>query len=493
MFFSLILALMTGDAVSEAGTAYRQALEAVESENYEGAIQLLSGALQRVGEESDQLKYRDSTARRLHSYYPYYEWACARQLQAQREQSIFTRRDLLKDAAGRLAQTRHPGGPQKLELVKSQLGEVEKAIALDGEFASTKTRIEVLGTGERFEEALKDIEDAARTFLGRQKEIGDLRISLKDRQRVVEQKYETTLNTRLSDVLLADPIVAGESITGILASAQIPKAAVADPGPPFKWLTRFQALWANSVESVQKSADLSASEINALAESFEIIALDALTSKVSPGFRTARYIAHSVRMARLNRIGTGAEDVIDTQTVDAIALAAAKTAERAAAAVAQLPKADTMAKTLQADVPSRQEKVNDLSNEIGKGAKERARLTEPIVTAETSLSNGELLGDVTALKKVISDVATLESEANFGTLTNRLRARALMSHGLAQAMLSYLQGEPREKVITDCRLFAWRAYGFDPNVEARWAGKLSPKMLKLLGEIKPQSDKPEKK
>ncbi len=97
MFLSLILALMTGDPVTEAGTAYRQALEAVESENYEGAIQLLSGALQRVGEESDQLKYRDSTARRLHSYYPYYEWACARQLQAQREQSIFTRPDRNRD------------------------------------------------------------------------------------------------------------------------------------------------------------------------------------------------------------------------------------------------------------------------------------------------------------------------------------------------------------------------------------------------------------
>ena len=67
MSLALILALLTGDPVTEAGTAYRQALEAVESENYEGAIQLLSGALQRVGEESDQLKYRDNVATRTTS------------------------------------------------------------------------------------------------------------------------------------------------------------------------------------------------------------------------------------------------------------------------------------------------------------------------------------------------------------------------------------------------------------------------------------------
>jgi len=489
MSLVLILALLTGDPVTEAGTAYRQALEAVESENYEGAIQLLSGALQRVGEESDQLKYRDNVARRRHSYYPYYEWACARELQAQREASIFTRRDLLKDAVGRLAQTKHPDAPQKLESVKKKLEEVEKAIALDGSFSSTKTRIEVLGTGERFEEALQQIEEASKAYLTRDKEIRDLRISLKERQRVVERRYEQTLIQRLSDVLLTDPIVAGESISGILKSAQIPAEAVAKPGPAFVWLARFLDLWESSRESASKSAELSAEKINALAESFELLALEALTSNVSPGFRSARYIAHSVRLSRLNRIGTGAEDVIDTQTVDAIALAAAKTAERAAAGVSKLPETDSMAKTLEADVPARQKAVDDLATQIRAGAKERARLTEPIVTAEASLSNGEMLGDVKALAKVVTDLATLESEGNFGTLTNRLRARALMTHGMAEAMLAFLEGDLREKVITRCRLFAWRAYGFDPNVEARWAGKLSPKMIDLLNSIKPEAEK----
>ena len=55
-----------------------------------------------VGEETDSLKYRDTQARHRHEYYPYFQWARARLLHSKREASIFTRRDLLQDAIGRL-------------------------------------------------------------------------------------------------------------------------------------------------------------------------------------------------------------------------------------------------------------------------------------------------------------------------------------------------------------------------------------------------------
>ena len=380
-----------------------------------------------------------------------------------------------------------------MESVKKKLEEVEKAIAMDGSFASTKTGIEFLGTGEQFEKALKQLDDASKVFLTREKEIAVLRSSLVERQRAVERRYEGSLVNRLSDVLLTNPIVAADSVSGILKSAEIPVETVAKPGPAFVWLARFIELWDKSMATVQKSEDLTGDEVNALAESFELLALDALKSNVSPGFRSARHVAHTVRLAKQNRIGTGAEDVIDTQTVDAIAAAAAKTAERASGGVSKLPETDSMVKTLENDVAARQKEIDELAKLIREGAKERAKLTEPIVTAEASLSNGETLGDVTALATVISDLATLESEGNFGTLTNRLRARALMSHGMSEAMLAFLEGDPRERVITRCRLFAWRAYGFDPNVEARWAGKLSPKMIEILNSIKPEAEKKDEK
>ena len=128
----LLLSLEAGDAVAEAGNNYRQAKVALDAEKYEEAVTLLRQALQQVGEENDQLKYRDDESRRRHAYYPYYEWGRARLLQSQQEASVFTQRDLLADAVSHLGQSRHPDASVKLEEAKGKLGVVQEAIALDG-------------------------------------------------------------------------------------------------------------------------------------------------------------------------------------------------------------------------------------------------------------------------------------------------------------------------------------------------------------------------
>lgn len=484
MWTALILALALNDPVTEAGTAYRQALEALGTNNYEGAITLLRAALQKVGDENDELRYRDSTARWRHSYYPHYEIARVRQIQSKQEPSIFTRRDLLKDAISRLSQTRHPDGNHRLEEVKADLAVVEKAIELDGVFASVKTRIEVLGTGEYFEEALQRLEEASASYPARQKEISDLRTSLKDRQAAVEKRFEQVLAQRLGDVALADPVSAGEAIVGILKPAQIPATTVAKPGAPFEWLRRFIELWEKHLETARRAGDLSAEEVNAIASSFEQVAQDALTSRVPPGFRAARHLAHGIRMAKLNRIATGAEDKLDTKTAAAVVQSAIETSGKAAEALAKLPEGDDIVKTLENDVPTRQKLIEELGRKIVDGAKERDRLTAPIVSAEAALSDPETLGNVAALTKLRDGLFELGSEANFGTLTNRLRARALMAHALAEATLGFLEGQEERRVIDRCRVPAWRAYVFDPKVDERWAGRLSPKLLRVLEEVK---------
>jgi hypothetical protein len=486
MWGVVILALAAGDAITEAGAAYRKALEELETERYEEAVQLLRDAVQRVGSESDELKYRDSTARRRHSYYPYYEWARARQLQSRREPSIFTRRDLLKDALSKLSQTKHPEAAQLTTEVKTDLDAVEKAIELDGSFASAKTRIEVLGTGERFEEALQQLDGAAKAFITRQKEIADLRNSLKERQIALERRYEQVLAQRLGDVALTDPVVAGESVAGILKPALPPADAIAKPGLPFQWLQKFIELWDKHLEIARKAGDLPAEEINAMSGAFEAIALEALQSRMPPGFRAARHIAHALRMAKLNRIATGSEDTIDTKTAAIVVEYALQTSARAADGLSKMPEGDAMVKSLENDVPSRQKAIEDLGKKITDGAKERARLTAPIVAAEASLSDGQFLGDADALAKLKNTLFELESEANFGTLTNRLRARALLAHAVAEAMLAFLEGLPVNRVLDRCRTPAWRAFGFDPKVDDRWTGKLSPKLLKVLEESRPK-------
>lgn len=484
--FALFFLCAAADPVTEAGTAYRLALEALNGKNYEEAVQLLRGALQKLGEESDSLKYRDGVARQRHAYYPYYEWARARLLQAKQETSIFTRRDLLKEALSRLSQTRHPDAALKVEEAKEQLAVVEKAIELDGSFASAKTRIEVLGTGERFEEALSQLDAMLAAYVTRDKELGDLRTSLKERQAALEKRYEGVLAQRLGDVTLADPVAAGESIAEILKPAKIPGVAVATPGAPFVWLAKFMVLWEKSLETIRRAPDLTADEVNVLAGSFETAALDAIDSGVPAGFRASRHVAHAVRLARLNRIATGAEDVIDTTTAATISKASQATSARAGQSVARLPAALPDTKSLENDVPTRQKQLDDLSKKIVDFAKERARLTAPILTAETALGDGDTLGDTGALTKLKNDLFELESEANFGTLTPRLRARALMAHALAEATLGFMEGNPPDRVFDRCRLPAWRAFGFDPKVDERWKARLSPKMVKILEQIKLQ-------
>jgi len=479
-----LFVLCATDPVTEAGTAYRHALEALNGKNYEEAVTLLRGALQKLGEESDSLKYRDGIARQRHSYYPYYEWARARILQAKTEASIFTRRDLLKEALSRLSQTRHPDAAVRLEEAKEQLAVVEKAIELDGNFSSAKTRIEVLGTSEQFEDALTRLDGMLASYLTRDKELGDLKNSLKERQTAYEKRYEGVLAQRLGDVALADPVGAADSIAEILKPARIPAAAVAKPGPPFIWLAKFIVLWDKSLETIRRAPDLSADEINSLAGAFEATALDALSSGVPAGFRAARHVAHAVRMARLNRIGTGAEDVIDTRTCQTIVQAAQGTSSRAAQDVSKLPSTLQEAKTLENDVPARQKQLEDLLQKILDGAKERARLTAPIVTAETTLADGQMLGDMKELDKLRNALFTLESEANFGTLTARLRARALLAHSLTEATLGFLEGEPEARVLERSRVPGWRAFGFDPKVDERWKGRLSPKIVAILEAVK---------
>jgi hypothetical protein len=482
----LAILLLTTDPVTEAGMAYRQALQALQGRNYEEAVQLLRGALQKLGEETEDLKYRDGVARQRHSYYPYYEWAHARQLQAQGEASIFTRRDLLKEALSRLAQTRHPEASQLIDGVKAQLATVEKAIELDGSFSSAKTRIEVLGTGERFEEAFKQLEAASTAYLNREKEFGDLRGSLKERQAALEKRYQQLLTQRLADVALTDPVSAGESISGILKPAQIPPEALAHPGPPFQWLQKFLDLWEKNLEIAHRAPELSAEDANGAAGAFESIALESLVSDVPTGFRAARHIAHAIRLAKLNRIATGSEDTIDIRTAAVVLQSARETSARASAALGGIPEGDAMLKTLENDVPARQKQIEDLSKKITDGDRERTRLTSPILQAEASLADGNTLGDVVALTKLKNDLFELESDAMFGTLTARLRARALMGHALAEAMLGFMEGNPPARVVDRCRVPAWRAYGFDPKVDARYSRLLSPKLLKILEQIKPQ-------
>ncbi|HZE96817.1 MAG TPA: hypothetical protein VE981_07310 [Planctomycetota bacterium] len=485
----VVLVLAGGDAVAEAGSAYRQAREALASEKYEQAVTLLRGAIQQVGEESDQLKYRDDESRRRHSYYPYYEWGRARLLQAQIETSIFTQRDLLSDAVGRLGQSRHPDASVKLEEAKAKLEDVAQAIALDGSFNAVKTRIEVLGNGERFVEAYQEHGVAVGKFKTRLKELEEVHVALKAKQLAAIKRCEVLLAQRLSDVVLMDPVTRGEAIVPMLAAAMVSEQISGEPGPKFVWAREFMTLWTREAETCKKASALPGSKVIATADAFDAAGLEALKVELPSGFRAARFLAQTVRMGKLRDIAAGNEDMLDTKTADAVAVSSAAALKRGNQAVSSLDK--DVKDTLVNDLGTQERQGNDLAKAIRDGAKERERLTAPIVKAEAQLADGDTLGDLAALTQVKSDLGTLESDGSFGTLTLRLRARSLFAHGMVEAMLAFLEGKPEAGAIEVARVTAFRAFAFDPKIDERWNAQLSPKLKGVFDKIKPTGeDKP---
>lgn len=486
MWSVLVLCLAAGDAVAEAGGIYRQALETLDAEKYEAAVELMKKALQRVGEESDHLKYRDGVSRQNHAYYPYFGWGRARLLQSARETSVYARRDLLQDAIGRLGQTQHPQAPKLLADARAQLKEVEDAIALDSSFASVKTRIEVLGNGEQFIEASRLLEDTATKFKTRDKELGEVRSALKEKQAAVVKRYEQLESQRLGDVSVTDPLTAADSIVPLLKPSIVPATVIEDGGPAFAWAKKFIDLWGKESETIRRSPELKGEAVIASAQNLEAAALEALGVDLESGFRAARHLAHAGRMAKLRDIASGAEDEIDLKTLAALVKSASDGILKARAAVGKSSVKGEARTRLENDLTSEERQVADLEKKISEASKERNRLTAPIVVSETALQDGLTLGDAVVLAKLKNDLFELESEATFGTLTARLRARALFAHALAEAMLAFMEGNTQARVVDRCRVPAWRAYGFDSKVDVRWAGRLSPKLTKVFDQIKPQ-------
>lgn len=479
----LVLALVTGDAVAEAGNSYRLAKQALEAEKYEEAVTLLRAALQQVGDENDQLKYRDDVSRRRHAYYPYYEWGRARLLQSQTEASVFTQRDLLADAVSHLSQSKHPDASVKMEEANGKLKVVQEAIALDGSFSAVKTKIEVLGTNEKFEEAFKEHAVAASKFRTRLKELDEVLSALKLKQAVAIQRYETQLTGRLNDVLLIDPVSRGETIAPMLKPALVPEEVVAVSGANFKWAVKFISLWEKEGDVVKKASSLPGARVIAVADAFDAAGLEALSINLPAGFRAARHLAQAARMGKLRDLSLGTDDVFDTKTAEAVLASSTGASKKAGQAAGSYPDA-AMKDTLVADLGNQEKQITDLAKAIHDGAAQREKLTAPIVQAEELLRDGDTLGDTAALAKLGQDLEQLATEATFGTLTPRLRARAFFAKAIAASMDAYLNGKPQAEVMEAARVPATRAYGADPSVDARWEGRLSKKLIDLFEKFK---------
>lgn len=483
---SIILVLaLSGDPVAEAGGAYRAAREAIDADHPEQAVELLRTAIQQMGEESEQLKYRDDTSRRRHAYYPYYELGRARLMQVRTEASIFTQRDMLQDAVSRLGQSKHPQAPVLLDEAKAKLEEVAEVIKLDSSFNAAKTAIEVLGTGERYVAAFKEHAIAVTKYKGRARELEEVRLALKEKQAITISRASALLTSRLNDVALTDPVTRGDSIEPMLQAAMVSTEVTAEPGPAFDWAARFIKIWNEEKDAVKSSATLSGDVVIKSADRLDAAGLEAMTLNLPAGLRAARSLAQTIRVGKLKEIVRGAEDVLDTKTADAVVKSSRDASALATTAVEKISEKNVKA-TLANDLGSQEKQVNDLAADIVRGAKDRERLTAPIAESESKLQDGDTIGSVVELQKLQQTLEQLQADAVFGTLTPRLRARALFAKGMAASMERYLTGKSEAEVMESARVAMTNAYGFDPKVDERWKDRLSTKLQALFKKFKPQ-------
>ena len=483
---SIILVLaLGGDPVAEAGGAYRAAREAIDADHPEQAVELLRTAIQQMGEESEQLKYRDDTSRRRHSYYPYYELGRARMMQVRTEASIFTQRDMLQDAVSRLGQSKHPQAAILLEEANAKLKEVAEVIKLDSSFNAAKTAIEVNGTAERYVEAFQQHATAVTVYKGRAKELEEVRLALKQKQVITLKKYADLLSSRLNDVALVDVVSRGDSIIPMLQPAMVPAEVTEQAGPAFEWAAKFIKLWEAEQATVQKSATLPGDAVIRSADALDAAGLEAMAIGLPAGLRAARNLSQTARVGKLRDLVLGADDVLDTKTAAAVLKSSTNASGKADDVVAKIADKNVQ-ETLANDLAKQERQIKDLADGISTGAKNREKLTVPIVAAETKLLDGESISDVAALQKLQQDLENLVSNELFGTLTPRLRARALFAKGMAASMEKYLSAKSEAEVMEAARVAVTKAYGFDPKVDERWNDRLSKKLKELFKKFKQQ-------
>src|SRR2546429_625444 len=85
---------------------------------------------------------------------------------------------------------------EAFEEARGKLEDVQKSIALDGSFNAVKTKIEVLGTNEKFVEAFKEHTTAAGLYKARLKELDEVLGALKIKQTATIARYEQLLASR---------------------------------------------------------------------------------------------------------------------------------------------------------------------------------------------------------------------------------------------------------------------------------------------------------
>ncbi len=502
-----VLLALKGDP-APAGAAYARGVQLLEERKFEEAAAAFEEALRHEAEESPVLRYRDAAGRHRHAYYPHYLLARARAAQAKAEAGPYVRRERLEAAVRHLGLTIHPDGPallgetaQALEALRKAIAEAE-ATAVPPEVAQLRARVDRHCEASNFEEAFREIEAGAELLRRHGKIRAEILASARSRQQAALKNYETILVSRLDSISRTDPTVEAEVVLPLLKPARVPPEITKDPAPRFRWLLEFCDLYEKELERVRGAASLDLERLLPSAEAFDGLAARALDVDLFNGFRAARNLAHTMRLARLKELaasadrpdtnlpGTPAFREASARLLEAADASRAKAEEDLAARLASGGSpADDLKKYVESDLPYQKrqiEAVRGKFREVTVAWERRVAAEGAAREAEQGLVTPGRMSSPEECRKIIQALSQLESLAYFETLPTVLRARVLYARAVGEAVTAFLEGEPPARAAERCRGDLLRAYGLDAGVQKPWqaAGRLSPRLVELFEQVR---------
>lgn len=494
--------VLSGDPAASAGTEYLKGLKALEESRLSDALQAFEEAIRHQAAESSGLKYRTTAGRYRHAYYPHFEIARVLGMQARAETQLVARKSLMEQAIRRLNQTRHPEGPGVLAEMERALAESSKAIAeeertqLPPAIKAVRTKVDrLIQDEERFEDALKEVQASGEAFARREKLQQDMVAMIRDQQQRAIKRYQDILLLRLDSVSQTDPTLEAERILPLLRPGVVPPHVHADPGPQFAWVSRFWSTYEKEIDRVKGALSIPLPELMASADRFDALASQALDQGYFDAFKASRHMAHSLRMTRLKALAKSPNPASTEFRKDVATLTSASEQMRGGVE-AEIGRRLTGAAGEASDKLKKY--LEELAYQKRQVEESRERIDESIVAyermvaadartrkAEESLFAPEVMAGPAECRKVGQELTALEEEAHFETLPAAIRARVFLARAIAVGMATFLDGEQKRTVLSNCSGDVNRAFQADGKVILPWKEKgLSPRLVALVEEIR---------
>lgn len=480
----LLFALTCCDDAAQAGAAYRDAQEALRAGRYDEAVAKLQEAIRFEPRETDKLMYRDRDGRHREAYYPHYVWSQARTQQAQAESNPDRRRTLLREALTHLDLTEHPSASSLSESVKKDLATAEKLAsgptAADAALQELRGKVLTLCDQERFDEARRTLAGEAGLLDRSPAERATLQETIDNRRRSTLTRYDHAMNLALETVASSPLSGKPDSLLPLLEPALVPPAVMEKPDARFVWLRDFYSLVERELPTLRAGDQASSAAVLRCARAFEQSALPAFDAGSFPGYRAALNVADTIRSARIASLASGRDD----PQLDPFLSDSEQVLQRRETFLSRgSGPADEVRKYQTGVLAAGAAALRRVRERLDERRRLRSALDRWSSQGDRALLDPAVMGSPAALKAFAREGAPLENSTAWGELPPGLKAKVLFSRAILDLVAGILEGEAAGPIRERISPLIRSARTLDPEVEATWKERLSPKIRAWLAEV----------